>query len=46
MRATKLYTILPLLYLTAHTVMAVLLLAAQQISEVAAARNRIQVIVL
>ena len=44
-RATKLYIVLPLLFLVAQTIMGVLFLTAQQLSETAASIKRIQVII-
>ena len=46
LRATRLYIVLPLLFLVAQNIMGVLFLAAQQLSEGATTVKRIQVIEL
>ena len=44
LRATRLYKVLPLLFLIAQNIMGVLFLANQQLSEATATKKRIQVI--
>ena len=44
LRATRLYKVLPLLFLIAQSIMGMLFLAIQKLSEGAATKKRIQVI--